>query len=266
MQILVPGRIATLVFMLAVLVLVLYYIRRGMMGKLPNIRDIAGVSAIREAVGRATEMGLPVHSAVGDVADLKGAYVAQVLAGLTVMSETAKLSARYDTPFIATIGGTGGAGSELVPLIEQLVENAYRSEGKLESFKPENIRMVSGERIAWALGVIGIFYNEGLGANIMVGPWAGTWLPVSEVAARLGAIQIGGTAREAMMPIMACICDYFLIGEDIFAAAALLSKNPGITSSIVVEDLVKVALMGLIVVGVVLLAAGLPIIKTLLLT
>lgn len=230
---------------------------------MPTIRKVPGVDAIEEAVGRATELGLPVHSCLGDVADLKGVYAGQVLAGAAVMTEAAKLCARYGTPFIATVGGTGGAGAEVVVLIEQLVENAYRSEGKLESFKPENIRFISGERIAWAVGAIGIFYSEGLGANIMVGPWAGTWLPVSETAARLGAIQIGGTARDYMMPIMACICDYFMIGEDIFAAAAILSKNPGITATIAVDDIVRIFLVGLVIVGAAFLTLGSRIITTL---
>ena len=58
------------------------------------IRKIAGLNALDEAVGRATEMGKPVLYVVGlaDVDDI------QTLASLSILSHVARRTAEYDTP------------------------------------------------------------------------------------------------------------------------------------------------------------------------
>jgi hypothetical protein len=64
---------------------------------------------------------------------------------------------------------------------------------------------------------------------------------------------------------MAC-CDYCLIGEEIFAVSAYLSRDKVQLGAIFGQDIVKAIVMGLMVVGVVLTTLGIPHLSTLLKT
>ena len=83
-------------------VLFIYCIREARRGKVPQIRKLAALDAIEEAVGRATEVGRPVHFSPG-IIELTHERSAQTLAGLSVLSYVAKLCARYDTDLVTTI-------------------------------------------------------------------------------------------------------------------------------------------------------------------
>src|SRR5207249_2098393 len=53
-------RASVLVFVVVYFLLVLYYMSMAQSGRKPFVRRLAGIDAIEEAIGRATEMGRPV--------------------------------------------------------------------------------------------------------------------------------------------------------------------------------------------------------------
>lgn len=233
-------------------------------GKRWSLRKMPGVEAIDEAIGRAAEMAKPVFWSPGDESDLKSAYAPQVIASLSVLSHVAKLCARYKAKLICSVGGSGSAASEVFPLVQETVHDAFLSEGRLEDFKPENIRYMV-DRIPWALANMGWMYREGIASGIWIGAWAGTWIPVGATAARLGAIQIGGTARVSVhIATMTCIFDYVLIGEEIFAAGAQVSGDPIKISTVVAQDIGRCIAVALMLIGSILLWMGSPIVINLL--
>ena len=79
------------IFMLLFGGFVAYFINHARTGKKLWVRKIAGLEAIDEAVGRATEMGRPVLF----VAGIQDINEIQTLAGLTVLSRVAKTAAEY---------------------------------------------------------------------------------------------------------------------------------------------------------------------------
>ena len=66
------------------------------------------------------------------------------------------------------------------------------------------------------------------------------------------AIQIAGTASQAQIPFFVTACDYTLIGEEFFAASAYLSEKPELVGGVKGQDMIKLVIIGLILVGVVL--------------
>ena len=72
---------------------VIYFIETAKRGKKFFLRRIAGLEAIDEAVGRATEMGRPILFIAGiqDMDDV------QTIAGLTILGRIARTVAEYDT-------------------------------------------------------------------------------------------------------------------------------------------------------------------------
>jgi len=61
-------------------------------------------------------------------------------------------------------------------------------------------------------------------------------------------------------------CDYTLIGEELYAASAWLSRDPMQVGSLKGQDAAKAAIMASILAGAVLLTVGLTWIKELMLT
>ena len=78
-------------------------------------QPLEGVEKIKEGVGRAVEMGRPVHWSYGT-----GAFDAQHMAAFSLLSYTAKLCAEYDCRLIVSI-----ALPELAPMTQEIINKAY---------------------------------------------------------------------------------------------------------------------------------------------
>ncbi|MHC4861352.1 MAG: DUF6754 domain-containing protein, partial [Planctomycetota bacterium] len=66
-----------------------------------------------------------------------------------------------------------------------------------------------------------------------------------------GAIQIAGTANVSQLPFFVAACDFTLIGEELYAASAYLSKEPQLLGSLKASDAAKLVLGAVILFGVV---------------
>ena len=75
-------------------------------------------------------------------------------------------------------------------------------------------------------------------------------LILSETGNAVGAIQIAGTAQPAQLPFFVAACDYTLIGEEFFAASAYLSGDPDQLGSLKGQDVGKVIVTVLVLIGV----------------
>lgn len=227
-----------------------YCITMARKGKVPEIRRLPALDAIEEAVGRATEMGRPVHFSPGIVA-LTHERSPQTLAGLSVLSHVAKLCARYDTDLVTTI-----MMPDVYVVAEDVVKQSFLAEGKLEEYRSEMVRFIGAEQFAYAAAAVGIMYREQVAANIMIGSWLAEALLLTEAGAQAGGIQVTGSATVAQLPFLVVASDYCLIGEEIYAASAYLSKDPIQLAIVLGQDIAKVATIGIICLGAVVLAFG----------
>jgi hypothetical protein len=225
------------------IVLVMWVYQRAKAGqRVPDIRKIAGLDAISEAVGRATEMDRPVLYLTGS-----GSFnEPQLLASMAILAEVAKLAARYQARLLVPV-----PMSYVHPVAQDIVRTAYASEGKLDSFKADDVRWISDHYFGYAAGVVGLMFSERIAANIMIGSFAFDALMYAEAGHQAGAIQVAGTASTAQIAFLVAACDYALIGEEMYAAAAYLTKDPLRISSVVVEDWAKFVLTGLVILGVI---------------
>lgn len=226
---------------LASLIAMIVRARQGI--KIPSVYKVAGLDAMDEAIGRCTEMGRPVHFSPG-IGDVQNA---QTLAAMSILGYVAKQCAKYDTGLIAT-----NRNVIVYPISEEIVKQAYSEVGKPEAFRIENVRWISDDQFAYATGVTGIMYREKPAANILVGAFWAESLIFAEVGATAGAIQISGTANTHQIPFFVAACDYCLIGEELYAASAYLSREPVLLGSLVAQDWGKMFGVLLIVIGTVL--------------
>ena len=247
----VAGKGVAFFLLLILFVLGYYYMKAAERGKRYPIRRIRAFEAIEEAVGRAVEMGRPIHFTFG-FGNLYSSVAPQYVAGIAVLSYVARLAGKYGARLIATFGVP-----EAIPIVEEIVREGYRSAGRPELFKPEdNVRYLTNMQFAYASAVQATLIRERPGANIMVGPFYAESLIFAETGSWTGALQIAGTARETQIPFFVLACDYVFIGEEIFAAAALASGDPAIIATIRSQDIGKLIALALIVIGLVLLPLG----------
>ena len=247
MQIFAKGMIGDFVWVLFLFVCVYVMIRRAKTGqRIPEIRKIAGLDAIDEAIGRATEMGRPIHYSPG-----MGGFGGPTFAGLGVMPYVAKKAALYDTKLIVTV-----RNMYVHTVSQEIVKTAYLEAGRPEAYAPDDVRFVSDWQFSYTIAVLGIFQREKPAANIMIGHWMAESLVLAEAGAQAGAIQVAGTTNIFQIHFFVVTCDYTLIGEEIYAASAYLSKEPVLTGSVVAQDIAKIVVLATLVVGFVMASLG----------
>jgi len=204
------------------------------------VRRIPGIDAIEEAVGRATEMGKPVLYVPGieDITDI------QTIASMLILGKVSETVARYKTqilvpcriPFVMSVA-------------EEMVRQAYYNVGMPEDHRPDNISFISDEQFAYTAGVNGIMLREQPAANLLLGRFFAESLILSETGFQSGAIQVAGTAEVTQLPFFIAACDYTLIGEELFAASAYLSRDAKLLSNLKATDYYKLLIVGFILVG-----------------
>jgi len=237
-----PERLNMLVASILLSAFILYYIAQARAGKELFIRRIAGLEAVQEAVGRATEMGKPVLFVPGiaDVDDI------QTIAALTILGRVATMVAEYEAALIVPC-----IRSLVMSTAQEVVKEAYLEAGRPDAYRPENIRYLTDDQFGYVAGVDGIMMREKPAANFYLGTFYAESLILAETGHAIGAIQIAGTAMPSQLPFFITACDYTLIGEELFAASAYLSREPRLLGSILGQDWGKVVILFFILAGAV---------------
>ena len=106
-----------------------------------------------------------------------------------------------------------------------------------------------GDRIciAWP-GLTSIPY-EGLGKGRRIRLTEEDVDILAETGASTGAIQIAGTDSVFQLPFFITACDYTLIGEELYAASAYLSREPLLLGSLKGQDYGKLVIIAVAVIG-----------------
>ena len=219
-----------------------YYIYRGSKGVELHIRRIAGLEAVDEAVGRATEMGRPILFIPG-IQDMDNV---QTVAGMTLLGEIAKMAAQYETKLEVPV-----SRSIVMSTGRETVRQAYLEAGRPDLYSDDMVHYITDEQFGYVAAVDGIMVRERPAACFYLGAFFAESLILAETGSSIGAIQVAGTAMPTQIPFFVAACDYTLIGEELFAASAYLSKDKKMLGSIRGQDAGKAIAMVFIVVGVI---------------
>ncbi len=247
----------TFMFVIGFSAIVYYSISKAKQ-TLPGIRRIEALEAISEAVGRATELGRPLHFTTG-IGAVTDEFAPQTLAGLRILSYTSKMCAEYDCNIINTV-----MPPLVLPLAQEMVKQGYAEAGKIDYYRDDMVRFISPVQFAYAAGVMELIRREEVAANIEIGAFYAEALLMAEAASTTNAIQIGGTARMYQLQYFVVACDYVLIGEEMFAADAYLTREPLALGCLRAQDYGKLFCIFLVVIGSVLQTVGVEFIHDLL--
>jgi len=226
---------------------ILAYIALAKRGATLYIRKIAGLDAVDEAVGRATEMGRKVLYIPG----IMSVDNIQTVASMSILGYVAERTATYGTQLEVP-----NKDPLVLATAREVVKEAYLKAGRPDYFQEDMVNYVTYDQFAYTAAIQGLMTRERPATNFLIGSFYAESLIMAEAGNAAGAIQVAGTAELAQLPFFVVACDYTLIGEELYAASAYLSREPLILGSIKGQDLVKVALIVLIIAGVALSSAG----------
>jgi hypothetical protein len=233
--------------------LILIFIYRARRGKQLFVRKITGLQAIDDAIGRATEMGKPILycPGIGYIEDIA------TIASLNILGEVAKKCGQYDTKLI---------NPHFDPIVytvaREIVKESYTNVGRPDAFDPDSVYYVTDSQFAYAAAVDGIMIRELPATNFLVGWFRAESLIMAETGASTGAIQIAGTDQVSQLPFFVTACDYTLIGEELYAASAYISREPLLLGAIKGEDFGKVFIAAVILIAsIIALLSTFPILR-----
>ena len=234
---------AMFVLTLSVIFIMLYEIKLTKFNnKLPFLRSIPGLKAIEEAVGRSTEMGKPILFVPG-IMDMNEV---ETVAGVVVLGHVANMTAKYETELDVPV-----ARAIVMQAARQVSKEAYLTQGRPELYNEDMVHYITDDQFAYAAAVNGIMQRDEPAACLYMGKFFAESLLFAETGNSIGAIQIAGTGSQTQIPFFVTACDYTLMGEEFFAASAYLSQEPDLIAGITAQDLIKVILVTVILIGTV---------------
>jgi len=231
-----PGLVAVAVLAAMFGVLVI----RARRGATFYIRPIAALSAIDDAVGRAAEMGRPVLYAPGLESVTSPVTVASVAVLSRVAERAARLHTRIKVPNYDPL---------TYPVTQEIVRRAFAKVGLEEEFQPDDVAYLTSRSFTYAAAVAGMMTREKTASNFFIGHFFSEYLILAETGVATGAAQIGGTDSVAQLPFFITTCDETMIGEEVFAAAALVGDDPVSRSTIRAHDWFKLLIFVFVLLG-----------------
>jgi len=243
-----------LIFVIIFSCLIIFFI--SLARRNPNlfIRHIPGLDAIEETIGRATEMGKPILYLNGllDMSSLS------TIASTSILAKVARKVANYDSQIKVPC-----YDPIVMSVCQEVVKEAYIEAGRPDAFKEDNIFYITSDQFAYAAAVDGMIVRHKPAANFYMGYYFAEALLIAETGAATGAMQIAGTDAITQLPFFITTCDYTLMGEELYAASAYLSREPLQLGSLKGQDYSKAFIILMILIGSILNTIGFALIVNL---
>ena len=204
------------------------------------LRRIAGLDAVDEAIGRATELGKPILflTGAGDMGE------PSTLAAAVILGRVSKRVAVFETDLLVP-----HRDPIVMAVCQEITKQSYLEVGKPDAFKEDSNFFITTDQFSYTAAVDGIMLRKKPAANFFMGSYYAESLLLTETGASTGAIQIAGTDSDHQMPFFVTTCDYTLIGEELYAASAYLSREPIQVGTLRGQDLGKAVILVVLLLG-----------------
>ncbi len=238
-----PSKLPLFVAALIAVSVVLYVTYQAKRGKKFSIREIAGLKAVDDAVGRATEMNRPVLFTPGWGGDIQRPTT---IAAMNILGNLTERTAQYDCRlYFATHDPV------ILAVAQEVIRESCARAGYPDRYRSDDAQYVSSSQFGYAAAVDGIIVRQKPASIFLLGTFEAESLILAETGNSVGAIQIAGTDSTIQLAFFIVACDYTLIGEELFAASGYLSGNPSILASIRAQDILKMIIAMLLLLAVI---------------
>lgn len=235
-----------MVLLSATILFFVWYARRNPGGIF--IRRIGGLEAVDDAMGRAAEMGKPVYFCHG----LGGVGDVVTISSINMLGKIAERTAEYGAQMKVTCFDV-----LVMQVSQEMVKQAAVRVGRPDAYREEDVFYISSDQFAYATAVEGLLLRDMPATVFFFGQFQAESLLLSETGAVTKAIQVAGTDVWGQIPFFITTCDYTLIGEEMYAASAYLSREAKMLGAVKGQDAVKGAIILLIIAGTTLASLGL---------
>jgi hypothetical protein len=246
----VQGRLFEFVLLIAGVALIIFSIRRAAGGKVPKIRRIVCLDALEQLVARAAEMGTAIHFATG-ASTLDSAEAPIIAAGLAVLGHVSELCGKYNVPIRYTC-----IYGYMIPLAQDIIKHGYAAAGVPDRYNDDMVVYAGDSQISYLAAMMGYISREKPASSMLFGGIKYETMNVLGAASIAGCMQAAGTPRLYYQPFLVACCDYSMIGDELYVAAAVVKKIPDELGSVQGQDLIKMIVIILAAVSVVLATAG----------
>lgn len=243
------------IFLVALLTLLHH--ARAISGKRPiERRPLPAISIIRRALERGAETGRAIHVSPGSGAIGSRASTAATVAGLLAAERVATEAAFNGAPVLAS------SGDAVAHLAQRgFLRQAYQQAGFGQDYDPANVQLLAQQDpMAYASGVATLYGRQRLEASQMIGTFGEEFLLAGEAGALADVPQIAGATATTPQPLIYLTCAGALIGEEIFAAEAYLSRATAPQARLLTQDVLRtiviIAILAVLVVVLVLRLLG----------
>ncbi len=207
-------------------------------------RDIPGLDQLPQAVGEAVESGRRLHIAIGSGA-LGGQDTSTALAGLSAAGQIASVAVVGDRPPLIT---TADGASML--LAYDLLTEAHKGANASDRFDPNAARVVGLSPESYAAGALVLPKDEKLAGTVLLGAAGPEAALILDANTRAGLTTIAGVDKVATQAALFAAADHPVLGEDVFAAGAYISRRPALLASLQAQDWMRMLVIGGIALGV----------------
>ncbi len=236
------GRATVFTSVLIFTLFTLIFIAKAKKGHELYVRPLAGIEAVDEAIGRATEMGKPILYVMG----LGTAQDIATIASFTILSRVAKKVAEYQTDLIVPC-----YDPIVFTVAQEIVQSSFLDAGRPDAYRSDMVYFVTQAQFAYVAAVNGTMVRVKPATNLYLGKFYAESLMLAETGSVTGSIQISGTDEVAQIPFFVVACDYTLIGEELYAASAYLGREPVLLGSLKGQDWAKGLLILCAIAGII---------------
>lgn len=245
-----PGKRFDLIILLAIGVTMYLLMRKAEKGDIPKMRTVPMMKELDHVIGRAAEMGRPVHYTTG-YGGLHDEWAVMCVAGLAILSKVAELCGKYRVPLQFTC-----FRGYLVPIGRDILKTGYEKGGSPEMYSDEMVTYYGEDQVAYIGAIINYFETARPAVSMIFGAIQMEMNWVLMQASRYGAISLAGTPRLYYQGKMALMADHCLLGEELYTVGASISGDPVQLGCIQGEDWAKILVIILLAIGAIMVSVG----------
>lgn len=254
-----PGKQFEFILFLVLMAFIYINIHLARRGKIPKIRAMPALQALRESIGRAAEQKKPVHISTG-LGGMADEWATMTIAAMAIFRKVALYCGEFGVrlKYFCIFG-------HMLPPMQDLIRTGYTLGGRPEMYSDDMVEYVGeSQQRALMAAMMGYITREKPAVNIILGAsFYETYVSLGCGAVQ-GCLQIAGTPRLYYQGILVALADYMLIGQELYAASASITGNPPDLGGIKGQDWGIFMTVLLIIVSGIIATAGSPLWRQLL--
>jgi len=221
------------------IILVVYHVHKCIRDRDTFIRRLEPLEYLNRCMGAAAELGRGVFFLPG----LAAISEPSTISSISVLSTVARSALRHRVKISVPCAD---------PVVQAVAANIIdEASASMEQQADGDMAAVfiSNRPFAYAAGTVGLFSRQNPAAIFYFGTFFAESLILAESGGAEGAMQVAATDSVTQAPFFIASCDSVLVGEELYAAGASLSRNPAQVGALKAQDVFKAVVAGLIILG-----------------